>query len=136
MAWRTDRYGYARRTINNLPLSPKSVFAHREIMARITGRDLTSNDIVDHINRDRTDNRRENLRLTNKTGNSQNRVTGVFRGTCLHKSGKWQASVGVNRRLIYLGLFSDRMDAARAAADFRKKNSFLSDEKTGQIEPL
>lgn len=61
---------YFKRTLPR----PKrgDVYLHRMIMERIVGRKLAGREIVDHINRDTTDNRRENLRLVNKSENAAN----------------------------------------------------------------
>jgi len=73
---------------------------------------------IDHINRDALDCRRENLRAATTAQNVINRPgTGSsgLKGVTFHKQvGKWQAVIGIDNRRIYLGLFSDPMDAARA----------------------
>lgn len=44
------------------------VFEHRLVMARILGKPLLKNEVVDHINRDTRDNRPENLRVYENNG--------------------------------------------------------------------
>lgn len=69
------------------------------------------NPAIDHINRDKADNRLANLRETNQLGNMQNK--GIYRnnksgfaGVCHHKqSGKWMAQLQVNGKNRHLGLF-------------------------------
>lgn len=80
---------------------------------------------LDHINGDQFDNRINNLREATLTENQQNAklrvdnktgVTGVY----WHKQCKqWQASIRVNNKLIYLGIYQDWWNAvcARKAAD-------------------
>lgn len=128
LKWRADRYGYARTTFNH----PKPgggqtqthKMAHRMVMERVAGRPLTSADIVDHINGDRTDNRRENLRITDHTGNSQNRRPyGALkvRGVTLHKpTGKFQVRVWTKGKGYYLGLF-DNLEVAAAVAEAKRR---------------
>jgi len=59
-------------------------------------------------------------------GNAQNKNIGPYRGTCwVKKSGKWQAYVEHRHHNYYLGLFVDRDEAAKAAANKRKELGFL-----------
>lgn len=92
-------------------------FLHRELMGLVRGDDLE----VDHINRDRLDNRRSNLRVVTKQGNRQNMPShngssSRFRG--VHWAAlqqKWRARIRVNGKNMHLGLF-DNEDEAGAAA--------------------
>jgi hypothetical protein len=75
---------------------------------------------IDHINRDRCDNRIENLRLTTRAENCQNSVTrrigasGVLGVTWHRQSRKWRASIQSYGRGIYLGGFESFEDAVSA----------------------
>lgn len=44
------------------------IMEHRLVMARVLGRPLLKNEVVDHINRDTRDNRPENLRVYENNG--------------------------------------------------------------------
>lgn len=72
----------------------------------------------DHENRNTLDNRKNNLRKCTESQNSANRIRhkagkSGFRG--VYPSGtKWQAYVGYKGKLIYLGIFDIREDAAKA----------------------
>jgi hypothetical protein len=94
------------------------VFLHRAIMGLAKG----DAGVVDHINGDRLDNRRANLRLATDSENmfnvdlpAQNTTgyKGVYRNspTCRQP---YQAAITVNRKKIYLGSFADPREAARA----------------------
>lgn len=75
---------------------------------------------VDHENGDGLDNRRDNLRLVSHAQNQRNRKNGKnnksgYKGVSLDKrSGKYRASITVDRRPIHIGLFENALDAAKA----------------------
>lgn len=80
---------------------------------------------VDHVNGDRLDNRRANLRLVTQAQNSQNHGArggaSLFRGVYWHSQRqRWMAQVKMAGKRHYLGLFDSEQAAARAAADFRR----------------
>jgi hypothetical protein len=119
--WRGPRVGGAM---------PK-VLMHRVIM----GLERGDKRQVDHINRDRLDNRRANLRIvddrqqaqnTSKTPNRHSR----YRGVSFNKRrGKWIAYAQVNGKRVYLGCaYTNEEDAAAAAAEWRAKNMPYSEE--------
>ena len=76
---------------------------------------------LDHINRNPSDNRIENLRLANRSTNTINREsnpmssTGV-RGVSKSKNGGYQAAIRVPTGILYLGYF-DTLWEARIAAE-------------------
>ena len=70
---------------------------------------------VDHINHNRLDNRKENLREVNNSENQFNSHKTVVAGVGFHKlSQKWRARITVNQREIYLGLFDTKEEAIEA----------------------
>ena len=74
---------------------------------------------IDHVNRDRLDNRLDNLREATGMENAKNTVkyannTSGFRGVNLHPSGKWRATGQIAGKQKHLGLFSTP-EAASAA---------------------
>lgn len=82
----------------------------------------------DHINGDKLDNRRDNLRIVTNQENHQNRRGGNrnasshYRGVYFHKrSGKWMARVRSEGQDYYFGSFRDELEAAEAAADGRRQ---------------
>lgn len=77
---------------------------------------------VDHINADRLDNRRCNLRIATPTQNAHNKSISKanksgYKGVCFNKAnGKWRAQLRVNGVMKYLGDFDRIEDAAAAYA--------------------
>lgn len=119
--WFVNDRGYAvRRAARPHRLN---IRMHRVIMRRVLGRELERWELVDHINGDRLDNRRSNLRLCNNSQNGFNRdvpahnstgYKGVSRNTYQTGPRPFQANITVNRRKVYLGSFATAQDAARA----------------------
>ena len=80
--------------------------------------DIPDNYIIDHINNDGLDNRRENLRVIPKKKNAWNRDAYKgrrFKGTAkVTKSNKYQARIRYEGKLIYLGSYNTEEEAAHA----------------------
>lgn len=114
-AWQLHEAGYACCTKVG-----HKVYMHRFILGLVRG-DGTQ---VDHIDRDKLNNRRANLRVVSPRQNAQNRIgagrTSPFRGVHYHRaSGKWMASAQVAGKVHSLGYYDDELDAAIAAERFR-----------------
>lgn len=92
----------------------RTVRMHRFIL------DAPPPQLVDHINRDGLDNRRENLRLATRRQNRQNAKqhssSGYkYKGVRIARSGyQWQASISVDGRRISLGGHKTQWEAAQA----------------------
>lgn len=77
------------------------------------------NILIDHINRNRLDNRKSNLRIANKQQNAANskisiRNTSGFKGVTFKKDkGKWKAYIAVNNKQIHLGYYDTANEAAK-----------------------
>jgi len=77
-------------------------------------------DIVDHINRNKKDNRITNLRLTNKSVNAfncgirKNNTSGHTGVWWRSDTGKWAAEIKVDYKKIHLGCFENLNDAIKA----------------------
>ena len=101
--------GYVIATHKNKP-----ILLHRLIMG------TPPNMLTDHINMNRLDNRKANLRFCNDSSNMQNRnkiITNKsgFKGVYYHKqTGKWAAKISVNGKNKHIGLFDDSKEAALA----------------------
>lgn len=98
-----------------------SVLMHRLIMDTPTGMD------TDHINRNPLDNRRSNLRVTDRTQNNFNsglhtNNTSGHRGVSWDKRTRsWRVFIGGSKTRVELGHFRNKNDAiaARLAAEKR-----------------
>jgi len=94
--------------------------------------------VVDHINRNPLDNRKENLRLVTTQQNSWNRVGvgGGFKGVIKHKYG-FCARLMINGKGVHLGFFKSAVDAAKRY-DEAAKHYFgqfaLTNEDLGKFE--
>lgn len=108
---------YARREFQ--------VGAHRFILSMHTY--LTGWRLVDHINSDGLDNRRENLRPASPQQNAQNqrgrRASSGYRGVTMHKaSGLWRTTIGIQGKTTSLGYFKDPKDGAVAYDDAAREH--------------
>lgn len=71
--------------------------------------------VVDHINGNRLDNRRENLRICTKAQNNANIHKDKFKGVCWRDHAKaYKAYIKKNGKQIHLGYFKNKIEAARA----------------------
>lgn len=95
----------------------KGIFMHRVIMTPKNGMD------VDHINKDKLDNRRANLRICNRSQNLANKFdlnknTTGYKGVFFVKWGKrikrWKAAIQIENSQKHLGYFLTKEDAALA----------------------
>ncbi len=79
-------------------------------------------EVVDHINRNKLDNRRANLRICTQSQNLMNRGktkanTSGYKGVTRYR-GKWLAQIGfkdgAKRRYIHIAKFDNAIEAAQA----------------------
>ena len=118
LRWYLNSRGYAGRQVRAHPvrLGQFSLSMQRDVYG------LTRGDApgmhVDHINGDKLDNRRENLRLIAAAENAQNKrsTRGVTQDP---RTGKWVARAQVNGKRYLIGGFDTQEEAtaARAAWD-------------------
>lgn len=110
--WYTDSKGYVYRAKSG----KKRIFLHQFIM----GTYPEGKPEIDHINGNKRDCRRENLRFCTSAENRANRQKyrsnkSGYKGVQWHKQGqKWMARVYKNKRPHYLGLFATALKAHEA----------------------
>ena len=107
-----NKLGYRVITINK-----KQYREHRVAWLYVRG---VNPKLLDHINRDKTDNRIINLREASTQENARNqglnpRNKSGFNGVSWCKlTGKWKAQIVVSRKTISIGYFCDLSDACWA----------------------
>ena len=115
---------YAKRRVNN-----QVIVLHRWITGALPG------EVVDHINHDTFDNRRQNLRVCLNCENLRNRkakrTKDGYKGVHRHTGGKWTAAICYHRKQVHLGLFASEYDAALAynlaAVQYHGKFAYLNE---------
>lgn len=114
LKWRLHKKGYATTTIGRRP-NRKIIHMHRIIL------ELPKGAITDHINKDRLDNRRCNLRQANHSQNMANQYGHINERAAKYKGvyymaniRRWGAIIRVNKKAHHLGLYDLQEDAARA----------------------
>lgn len=104
-------------------------YLHREVAGN-----PATNIAVDHINRNKVDNRRSNLRRCTKAQDCQNKPlagtgTSGFRGVSFDRTrNRWKAYAQLDSQYIHIGRFREELEAAQAASDWRKEHMPYSNE--------
>ncbi len=117
---------YAAKTIYLGDGKWKTILMHRFILG-IKDRNI----LVDHIDGDGLNNKKENLRICTRSQNSANRTskkngTSKYLGVCaIKRESIWQAHVRKDKKIYYLGRFLNEADAAIA---YNKKATELHGE--------
>lgn len=104
---------YAWRKVGKYP-NQKTIRMHRQIM------NAPKNQDIDHINHNGLDNRKFNLRFCTDSQNQHNQLpykncSSTYKGVCWKKHDKkWCSQITKNDHKIYIGCFSNEIDAAKA----------------------
>lgn len=126
--WHEDKAGYVISKKANLRL-------HRFLLG-VTD----SNIIVDHINRNRLDNRKRNLCIVSPFQNSANHSrlssnkTGFVGVYYSNHNGKYEVKVGYGRQRIRLG--SSKDDMIRLAQMYNVAAQYLFGDYVGELNPV
>ena len=113
-AWSKCSHGYPTANIGG-----RKIRFHKIVLNAKEGM------IIDHINGNKLDNRKENLRVVTYSLNSFNR------NSCMRNTsgkvgvsrcrGKWKATICINREIINLGYFDDFNDAVQIRQNAEEK---------------
>ena len=116
--WCISADGYAIRTTQHKNEKGRytsiAIRIHRVVMNAPVGLH------VDHINRDKTDNRKCNLRICTNAENLRNATLhsknkSGYRGVCWHRiTGKWVTQITVDSKKKFIGYFVCPIEAAKA----------------------
>ncbi len=110
--WRYHSNGYAARSLKRIEGKRPLEYMHRVVLGVRKGQE------TDHINRNRLDNQRSNLRFSDRVKNMHNiglrpwNKSG-FAGVWWHKqTQKWATTTRVKYKRVWLGLFKSKEEAA------------------------
>ena len=108
--WSVNKKGALQTTINyKVKSMPNIIF--------------NDNNMYDHKNNNMLDNRRRNLRICTYNQNNANRNKIIINGNCSSKykgviwskaKQLWQANIYPNGKQVYLGFFTEEIEAAKA----------------------
>ena len=129
--YRSNKYGgYAARLTSRNNKPRHVVWMHREIAGIPPGLD------TDHIDGDRLNNQKSNLRKATRSQNKCNikeRIDNAcgYKGVCFNKARrKFVAQITLNGKYVYLGLFTSALAAANAydakAVELHKEFAYLN----------
>lgn len=120
--WYVDNCGYARchelKKVN--PCRPV-LLMHRLVMENA----IKEGQMIDHINGDKLDNRKENLRICTNQQNMCNRgklihkkegaIHSMYKGVRGYgKRGKWVARISIDGKVKHIGVYETEEEAAKA----------------------
>lgn len=104
--WNVDKHGYAVTS-----MSSKNMYMHRMVFGTVPQKH-----VVDHVNRNKLDNRRENLRMATRADNllnSRNGVANVDYVGVRANGRKYAAYTGIKGKNVYIGTADTAEDAAK-----------------------
>ena len=121
--WFLTGHHYAACSFHN-DIREEQPRLHREILGLKRGDGLEA----DHINGNKLDNRKSNLRIVSHSQNNQNRSincdnTSGYRGVSWSsEKQEWRAAIRRKDRYIHLGFYTDVHEAGRVASEWRAQH--------------
>lgn len=123
LKWYTAHF-YACRKTSRVNGVQKIERMHRVILERKLGRELDTKEVCDHIDNNRLNNRRSNLRVATQaqnTFNTKHASQSGYKGVTWNKHcKKWQVQVRANRKSHYIGIFDSPLVAHQAYVEAAK----------------
>lgn len=132
-----DVAGTIKKGYVSIKIDYKDYKAHRLAWLYMTGEWPEYE--IDHIDEVKSNNRWSNLREATRSQNAAARTSSSnsagLRGVEQISSGKWRASLFVNRTRIYIGTFLTKEDAHKAYIEEKEKR-FGEFSNEGKISPM
>lgn len=119
-------YYYAVNRVHVGKNQKTETFLHNMVWERMMGEPVPAGYLVDHINRDKLDNRRINLRLATRTQNEANKAKRVSKSSSRYKGvhfskgtlkKPWRVTITKEKKTKNLGYFATEEEAAQAYND-------------------
>lgn len=116
--WHLAYRGYVKTNLNGTQVGIQHIVLGMQSNRKIQ---------IDHKNRDPLFNRKTNLRACTQTENlwnskKQKNNTSGYTGVYWHKCKRWQAMICIKNKLVHLGLFKSKIEAAKAYNKAVKKH--------------
>lgn len=126
-SWYENKNGYviSRRKTDRLQCGYEDIFMHRLV------NDTPKGMVTDHINRDKLDNQRTNLRAVDTATNAYNSKlrndnSSGHKGVSWSRSSKrWRADIQVKGKQVSLGTFHTLEDAIHARREYELKKDLI-----------
>ena len=132
LAWRISTKGYVEATVYGANGWRKTVKLHHFIM----GTPIWEGEHIDHINRNKLDNRRMNLRWVDSYESSQNRgFVDNARHIRVTRNGKYEVRFTRNGATHQVGTFDTEEEAVHARNQFARILGIVQNGDTGGPTP-
>ena len=132
--WYKNAYGYGVSNNRKTDGTRETINLHQKIAIIKYGEYDKSSFIPDHLNRNKSDNRKQNLLLKSRRDNSINRslsknnTSGKTGVNFYHKYQQYVAKICVNFKTIHLGYFDKFEDAVKARLEAEVKYGYTCDD--------